>query len=477
MTLRPYQARFKQAIYSSFRNNHYNVMGVLPTGGGKTHVFSSIVQDCTNKGHKTLILAHREELIGQAYDKLSSGYDLEVGVIKAGYTPNLSAPVQVASVQTLIRRDLKIPFKLIIVDEAHHDQKNNTYGKIRDKIKEHSPDLRVLGVTATPIRLNGSGFKDVYDDMVIGATVKELIELGNLVAPKYLIHAPVDLNGVKKTAGDYNLKQLAESYRAKMPPEILVEDHLKYFPNKQTVVFAINIEHSQDIVSAYKYRGIRAAHIDGDTPNDVRKAIFRDFAEKRITVLSNFGIVTEGYDCPGIEAIQLARPTESLALYMQMGGRGLRPADGKEQAIISDWANAIMTHGKLEFDRDWGLGGLSGKYKKRVKALDKLTGKIYSLERLPMNIPPEWLELIEVDDKQIHKANEYNNIVGEFKKLQFTANQRGFKPKWIFWRLMDKYKPKTDDKMTAIATVFAEHLEWKPTAVPHLVREYKQKIG
>ncbi|MBS4000798.1 MAG: DEAD/DEAH box helicase [Desulfobulbaceae bacterium] len=476
MTLRPYQARFKSAIYNSFRTN-INVMGVLPTGAGKTHCFSSIVSDCIAKGHKVLILAHREELIGQAYAKLKNGYNLEVGVIKSGYTPNLSAPVQVASVQTLIRRDLNIPFKLMIVDEAHHDQKNNTYGKIRDKIKKYSPTLRVLGVTATPIRLNGSGFKDVYDDMVIGATVKELIELGNLVPPKYLIHAPVDLGGVKKTGGDYNLKQLAESYRAKMPCELLIEDHLKYFQGKQTVVFAINIEHSKDIVESYNRKGIKAAHIDGDTPDEIRKSILRDFADKRITVISNFGILTEGFDCPGIEVIQLARPTESLSLFMQMGGRALRPAEGKEQAIISDWANAVMTHGKLEFDRDWTLGGLSGKYKKTVKALDKLTGKVYSLERLPMDIPPEWLELIEVDDAQIHKANEYNNIVGEFKKLHFTATQRGFKPKWVFWRLMDKYKPKTDEKITTIATVFAENVEWKPSSVPHLVREYKQKIG
>lgn len=446
-------------------------MATLATGGGKTILFSNIAKDCADRGGRVLVLAHREELILQAANKLF-GLGLEVGIIKSGYQPEYWKKVQVASVQTLIRREVPFQFTLCIVDEAHHDQNDNAYGSIRKRLTEINPDMFTLGVTATPVRLNGSGFKDIYDVLIKGITVKQLINQGFLSPPKYLTFPFVHLGKIKKTGGDFNLKELSVAYQSKIPAEFLVKDFVKHAKGKQTIIFAIDVAHSKEIETAYRKAGINIAHIDGTTPDNERQRIIKKFAEKKINVITNVGIFTEGYDCPGIEAVQLARPTESLSLYMQMSGRGLRPADGKANCLILDRANCVATHGLLESDRDWELGKYSGTKKTtKVVAIDNITGIQYELMNIPKEINPEFIELREINLEELEKNMILLQIKKEISKLKYIAYQRNFKPKWIWYRLIDKATDESHAKL--ISEVYCSEMNYKPGLTAYLVKEYK----
>jgi len=471
MQLRPYQIDLKNKIYRAWKE-HRAVMATLATGGGKTILFSAIAKDCVDRNGKVLVMAHREELITQAANKLR-GLGLDVGIIKAGYSYEPWKKIQVASVQTIIRRDINIKFTLCIVDEAHHDQSDNSYGTIRKRLVEMNPDMFTLGVTATPIRLNGAGFKDIYETLIKGITVKQLIERGYLSPPKYLTFPYINLGKIKKTGGDFNLKELSESYQDKIPADFLVKDYLTHAKGLQTIVFAIDVAHSQEIKRAYSTAGIKIAHIDGKTPDIERQKIIKDFAEKKINVVTNVGIFTEGYDCPGIEAVQLARPTESLSLYMQMSGRGLRTADGKENCLILDRANCIITHGLLEADREWELGKDSGTKKNtKVVAKDMQTGIEYDIRSIPSNINPEFIELREVDLTTLATAGEYMKFRQKFYKLKYFAFNKKFNNKWIWYRLVDSAK--SPEQVKIASEIYVNEFAYKQGMVKYLVEEYNE---
>ena len=458
-------------IYRAWKS-HKSVMTTLATGGGKTIIFSSIAKDCAERGGRVLVLAHREELITQAANKLI-GLGLDVGIIKSGYKPEYYKKVQVASVQSLIRRELPYKFQLCIVDEAHHDQHDNAYGSIRKRLTEINPDMFTLGVTATPVRLNGSGFKDIYEVLLKGITVKQLIEKGYLSPPKYLNFPYVNLGKIKKTGGDFNLKELSEAYRSRIPAEHIVKDYIKHSKNRQTIIFAIDVAHSKEIENAFKKEGFSIAHIDGNTPEIERKKIIDDYAKMRINIITNVGIFTEGYDCPGIESVILARPTESLSLYMQMSGRGLRPADGKENCLILDRANCVATHGLLESDREWELGKNSGmKSKTKVVAVDKLTGKQYELFNLPKGLEPEYIELREISIKELERSGIEIKIRKELLRLKYKASLRNLKDKWIWYRLISKANDEAHAKL--ISEVYCSEFGHKPGLAYYLVQEYKK---
>lgn len=441
-----------------------------------TILFSSIAKDCVDRNGKVLILAHREELILQAANKLTA-LGLDVGIIKSGFQPTYWKPVQVASVQTLVRRDFPYKFALCIVDEAHHDQHDNSYGKIRKKLSEANPDMLTLGVTATPIRLNGSGFKDIYDVLVKGISIKELINQGYLVAPKYLSFPYVHLGKIKKTGGDYNLKELSEVYQSRIPAQFLAKDYLEHAKGLQTIVFAIDIAHSKEIEKTYKEFGIKIYHIDGTTDDTTRKRVIEDFANKNINVITNVGVFTEGYDCPGIEAVQLARPTESLSMYMQMSGRGLRPADNKEQCLIMDRANCIINHGLLESDRNWELGKNSGTKKStKVVAQDIQTGLFYDdLRCVPSSINPKFISIIELDIKEFEKIQYKLKATMEFEKFKARQELKNYHKKWIWYQMIRGAK--SIENVMVINDVFVAGFNYKPGFSKYLLEEYKGMLN
>lgn len=422
-TLRPYQSRDIERIYSAF-DVVRRVMYVLPTGAGKTTLFSQIANDYEKSGRRVLLLVHRKELIAQAARKFFDHW-IVYGIIASNIEPNPSRPVQIASVQTAIRRRLPQKFDLIIVDEAHHATANS----YRDIVKQY-PEAKVLGVTATPCRTNGDGFENDYDILIAGPSIRELIQDGYLVKPKMAV-APLrmDLKSVKLTGGDYNERQLAELMDNNILVGGLVRQWRKHAEGKKTIVFAVTVEHSKHIVATYNAEGIPAAHVDGTTPQPERDRILKDFAAGKYLVLSNVGIVTEGFDVPAIECVQLCRPTKSLSLYLQMVGRGLRPTKDKTHATILDHANCVFEHRYPQDDREWSLKGLVRKPQpKQLMCVDRLTQKAYTPQELPQHVEDIDLIEMEYDESRVYLLD----------KLIREAHGKGFKTGWAWFRFIEK---------------------------------------
>lgn len=426
----------------------------LPTGGGKTAIFADIIRDAHLKERRVLLLVHRKELIEQAARKIFA-LNVRYGVIAAGYDPSPSQWVQIASVQTAVRRRLPLRFDLIIIDEAHHALANS----YRQIISQY-PEAKILGVTATPCRTNGDGFEKDFDDLVCGPTVGTLIQDGYLVAPKlYASPLRVDLSKVKMTGGDYNDAALADMLDKQHLVGGIVQEWQKHAAEKRTVVFAINIEHSKHIVEAYRAAGYRAEHVSGSTPGEERDRTLRAFGRGEIQILSNVGIVTEGFDVPAIECVQLCRPTKSLALYLQMVGRGLRPASGKERAIILDHANCVFDHGFPEADREWTLSGI--KKKKRatqVFCFDKSERTFYKPKDLPEHVVDVDLIELEYDESRlIH-----------LQKFMTQAKARDYRMGWAWYRFVDKVKRPTVYEIQMAQRI----LGYKPGWMYHKLEEY-----
>jgi superfamily II DNA or RNA helicase len=270
------------------------------------------------------------------------------------YEPLL--PVQVASVQTLFERGIRResiampPADLVFVDEAHH-----TPAATYRKIGEAYPEAHALGVTATPERGDGRGLGDDYEVLVEGPQVADLIDLDFLVPTRVYAPARPDLTGVETRHGDYVASQLEKRMNTNRLVGDIVQQWRKHGEGRQTVVFASGVDHSVHIRDAYRQQGIRAEHIDGNTPADERDAILAQLAAGEITVVTNCMVLTEGWDLPDLGCCVLARPTKKMGLYRQMGGRVLRPALGKTDAIVIDHSGAVHRHGFLEDHVEWTL--------------------------------------------------------------------------------------------------------------------------
>ncbi|MDY6937498.1 MAG: DEAD/DEAH box helicase [Cyanobacteriota bacterium] len=353
--LRDYQQDLIEQVFHLWSESDVKrVLAQLPTGGGKTVIFTSVAHQFTSRQKSVLVLAHREELLLQAQEKLEHVTGQPVGLIKAGYKEKRQCAIQVASVASLVNRESP-PADLIIVDEAHHSTAN-TYQQLLDRY----PEAYVLGVTATPARIDGQGFKFVYDRLVIGPSVQTLVDRGFLSKFK-LFAAPQTVNtqGVKTTAGDYNARQLAQAVDTSIVMGDLIDAWHEFAPGKQTVVFAVNVDHSKAIAQAYSQAGIPAEHLDGETPDRDRRATLERFRAGEITVLSNCGLFSEGFDLPSIEAVQCVRPTQSLVFWLQMVGRSLRVHPNKEYAVVIDHTENWAIHGAPTQPRNWSLEPVS----------------------------------------------------------------------------------------------------------------------
>jgi DNA repair protein RadD len=353
--LRPYQSDIIDEIEKAIASGQRRILLVAPTGSGKTVIAAEIIGHFTQRYRPVLMLAHRLEIVTQTAKKLH-GCGIRHGIIKAGFSPRPMERVQVASVQTLWVRAMRSeamtlpPADLLIVDECHHAAAHTWR-----KIIEAYPAAVLIGLTATPCRGDGRGLGGIFTTMIECPQVAPLIEQGYLV--KTRVYAPVDpdLRGIKTQAGDYVEAQLAERMdRAKLVGDIVTHWH-KYGERRRTVAFACSVGHSIHIRDEFIKAGVRAEHLDGETPRDERDAILARLESGEIEVVANCMVLTEGFDCPDIGCIVLARPTKKMGLYRQMIGRGLRPADGKSDCVILDHSGAVFRHGLSEDHVEWTL--------------------------------------------------------------------------------------------------------------------------
>lgn len=351
--LRLYQQGGVDAIRVEFGRGAKRVLFQLPTGGGKTVTFAYIIAAAVAKGSRVLVLVHRIELVEQIACTLAR-FGLRFGIIAAGYPAEPDTPVQVASIQTLVRRLGGIAgyaFDFVVVDEAHH-----TVAGMWTEVLDALPGVKVLGVTATPERCDGKGLGDQFEVLLTGPTMRWLIDNGFL-APyvAYGPSKPPDLSGIKVTAGDYNVGALAGAMSAKMVIKSTVDEYTRICPGVRVIVFAVNVQHSELLVEAFRAGGYTAEHLDGETPRDIRRAVMADFRDGKVQVLCNCQLFDEGLDVAGVEGVIIARPTMSLSRYLQMVGRALRP--GKPKAYILDHGGCVAAHGLPDADRKWSLEG------------------------------------------------------------------------------------------------------------------------
>ena len=353
LILRDYQQTGVDLIRGEFVKKIRSTLFVLATGGGKTVIFCHVAQQTAARNKNVLILVHRVELLRQTSKALSKS-NVEHGLINPKYTPNLTAPVQVASVQTLIKRLSQMtPPDLIIIDEAHHA----TAGSWR-KVVDYFPNARILGVTATPIRGDRKGLDELFESIVVGPQTPDLIELGFLVKP--IIYAPpkqIDFSEVKVVRGDYDSKQITEIMDRPTITGSAVEHYSKICPGVPCVVFCVSVSHAEHVAEDFRQKGFSAYSVDGSMDDDQRSRILSGLGDGTIQIVTSCDLISEGTDIPAIECAILLRPTQSTGLYIQQVGRALRLSEGKTRAVILDHVGNVLNHGFPDDFREWTLEG------------------------------------------------------------------------------------------------------------------------
>ena len=331
-----YQEDMKGRIEGELRL-HRSVMAQMPTGTGKTYLLTAVIDSfvSNNPMEKVWIVAHRRELVSQIDETVRKFHSYY-----ASNTSSLLPSVKAMSIQWLMRHYGEIEEEpgMIVIDEAHH-----ALAKTYKEMWERFPKAKFLGLTATPCRLNGKGFTDLFDVLVQSWGVPEFISKGRLATYDFVsiksdgvTQRLIDSLQKRGADGDYQNKEMDMLLNKKPSIERLYRSLEEYGKDRKGIVYAINISHAQKITKLYQEHGMKAIAIDSKTPATERQQDIEAFKKGAIQVLVNVDIFSEGFDCPDVEFVQLARPTLSLAKYLQMVGRGLRVAKGKKNCVIID---------------------------------------------------------------------------------------------------------------------------------------------
>ena len=331
-----YQEDMKGRIEGELRL-HRSVMAQMPTGTGKTYLLTAVIDSfvSNNPMEKVWIVAHRRELVSQIDETVRKFHSYY-----ASNTSSLLSSVKAMSIQWLMRHYDEIEEEpgMIVIDEAHH-----ALAKTYKKMWERFPKAKFLGLTATPCRLNGKGFTDLFDILVQSWSVPEFISKGRLATYDFVsiksdgvTQRLIDSLQKRGADGDYQNKEMDQLLNKKPSIERLYRSLEEFGKDRKGIVYAINISHAQKITKLYQEHGVKAIAIDSKTPATERQQDIEAFKKGDIQVLVNVDIFSEGFDCPDVEFVQLARPTLSLAKYLQMVGRGLRVAKGKKNCVIID---------------------------------------------------------------------------------------------------------------------------------------------
>ncbi len=463
LRLRPYQEQCVAALRRSYAAGRRAPLLVLPTGGGKTVIFASVTAGARSKGRRVLILVHRRELIGQACSKLALA-GVKHGVMAAGLDADHEELVIVGSVQSLARRLERLPsFDLVVIDEAHH----GVAGSWRAVLKSQ-PDAKLLGVTATPMRFdgNGLGIEDdgIFDDLVTGPTISDLVGAGYLSPAKTFVPAErLDLAAVRVKAGDYVTTDLSLVVNR---PEIIGDAVAQYnlrVAHKPAVAFCCTVAHADHVAEMFRAAGYRSRCVHGGMAAPERDSLISGLSDGRIEVLTTCDLISEGLDVPSVAAVLLLRPTKSLSLFLQQVGRGLRPAPGKIHLTILDHAANTLLHGLPTSARSSSLKGQEKPEPERpgagempvwlcpscneanpagARACDgcgALSTIVYE-QPLPLTKAGGLVELTP-DRLQAVRRLHYGEIMrGRFTETELReyARARGYNPFWVKHRLREQ---------------------------------------
>ncbi len=404
---------------------------VAPCGSGKTVIMADMATKASNKHNRVLFLVHRKELKDQTLSTLRWwGADMNY--------------VEVGMVQTIVRRLPKtIKPKLIITDENHH-----CLAKSYRKIYDYFPDARLVGFTATPVRLNGSGLGDVNDILIEGPTTQELIEWGNLAPFKYYAPEVIDTSKLKIKRGEYVAKDIDDMFRKKAIWGDVVKHYKKLSSGKQAICYCSGIAQSKKMAEEFNQAGIIAKHIDGETPKAERDEAIEDFRQGKIMILCNVDLISEGFDVPDCNTAILLRPTRSLGLFIQQSMRPMRYKPGKT-AIIIDHVGNVGRFGTPDIEREWKL---DPKKESNTTVLEENPVKqcpdcFYTMER-KVTVCPECgyefgqEEEVEQIESELVEIGSFEGFTTNYKEpeecknmqeLYEVAKARGYKNGWVWY--------------------------------------------
>ena len=413
-----YQEDMKERIEKALRL-HRSVMAQMPTGTGKTYLLTAVIDSfvSNNPMEKVWIVAHRRELVSQIDDTVRKFHSFS-----ASNTSSLLLSVKAMSIQWLMRHYDEIEEEpgMIVIDEAHH-----ALAKTYKEMWERFPKAKFLGLTATPCRLNGKGFTDLFDVLVQSWSVPEFISKGRLATYDFvsiksdgMTQRLIDSLQKRGADGDYQNKEMDMLLNKKPSIERLYRSLEEFGKDRKGIVYAINISHAQKITKLYQENGVKAIAIDSKTPATERQQDIEAFKKGDIQVLVNVDIFSEGFDCPDVEFVQLARPTLSLAKYLQMVGRGLRVAKGKKNCVIIDNVGLYRVFGLPSQVWNWNAmfeGKLKvGKKKETAKEKEFF---LMSEKQDGIQIHPDSEMMMVISHEELLQTLQYREFVdskGEF---------------------------------------------------------------
>lgn len=461
-SLRPYQKENVAQLVSILKEKGRRVLYQLPVGGGKTITLASVIHQAKSLGQRVLFIAHRRELIWQAQEKLRR-YGLEPRILMGDTrVPLADKDVTIGTIQSLKspRRLRELGEQdLIVIDEAHHATAPSYL-----RLLELYPDVNLIGMTATPVRNDGRGLGHLFTEIVQGPTVPSLIEMSYLVEPKYYAPHKPDLRGVRIQNGDYRPSDLDLVMNKPKLVGDIYEWWYRLARERQTLIFASGVKHSIYIASLFQQQGVQAGHVDGSTPVEERDRLFQKFREGEIRVLSNCDVATEGTDLPEVGAVVIARPTKSLVRWVQMVGRGLRTAQGKQDCLVIDHSGTVFTLGFIE---DWNTWKLDARYNPRSTIGTATSRKticcpsckqVFNREelvhssagifcpvcasRMGLRRTGREVEVQPGDLARITRRGQIASLVDKrnyYAQLLYIQNKRGYKPGWVAHRFRVRF--------------------------------------
>ncbi|MDT6951860.1 DEAD/DEAH box helicase [Companilactobacillus alimentarius] len=396
--LRDYQLETINKIYKSFDRGHRSIIVQQPPRTGKTIIMGDIARRATAKGNRILFIVHRKEIVDQVVSTFKA-QNVDMSLAKIGM------------VQTITRHvDTLEPPAIIFVDEAHH-----VLAKSYRRILDNFPKALKLLFTATPYRLNGEGFEEVADDLILGNSIKQLIKDGFLAPVDYYAPVQLDISQLKiKRNGEFDEKSIEEAFKPKVYGNA-VNTFKKLGGNKQAIAYTYNVASAERLASELNGNGITARAVSGKTPKDERDSIINDYRNGKIQVVTNAELFTEGLDLPNVDVVIMLRPTQSLSLYLQFAMRCMNPRKGKT-AIIIDHVGNVNRFGLPTEPHHWKLEGnkkeKSNHSRDEIKSVTTCPKCFAAFYRKGDNCPFCGADLVEekelevVEDAELEKVKE-----------------------------------------------------------------------
>lgn len=454
LTLWPHQQSGADDIRRAFYAGYRRVLYTLPTGGGKTILFSYIATQAAAKGNRVLICVHRRELVRQTVESIRQ-FGMEPGVIAAGWDgeSNARSMVQVASIDTLRTRLQYYPawrYQILVIDEAHH-----ATAATWEAIISHF-DIPTIGVTATPCRLTGKGLGEIWETLIQGPAYSELRCLGCLVDCDLYTIGGDQADGVAISRGDFKRRELESALDRSAVVGDAIDHYREHADGEPAIAFCVSRHHAQKVAEMFSGAGYQSFAVDGATEKAIRDDLIGGLARGDVQVLTSCDLISEGLDVPAARVGIMLRPTLSTALWIQQAGRLLRVAPGKDKAIILDHAGNTYRHGFPDADREWTLERGLEESETRAESITMCKSCFAAFRPGPRVCPscgaekvaeprtPDKVKgrLTKAEREEIERAREEEarrkrREVGRarsYEELLAIEKERGYKPGWACHR-------------------------------------------